>query len=112
MPPPGRAATEQLGAFLARSILTAQIGLGLCATGWLVLACWVAFCAPSLMGPPRMIVALALVVATAACPLVWWFARSWQRWMMIVTLELLPHLHSITDPSAGNLRSLNDAARR
>ncbi len=111
MPPPGRAATEQLGAFLARSILTVQAGLVLCGIGWITLGCWVAFCHPDRLGPARIVFALVLVVATAACPTVWWFARSWQRWLMVAMTELIPHLHDRAEPG-GNLRNLADASRR
>ncbi len=111
MPPPGQTATEQHGTFLARSVLTVQAGLILCGIGWLVIACWVAFCHPYRLGPGRTILALVLVVATAACPIVWWFARSWQRWLMIVITELIPLLaeHQPHQP-ANTLHSLG--ARR
>lgn len=104
-------ASEQLDTFLARSIKTAQISLGLCGVGWIILACWVAFCTPDMLGPARFVTALILTVATAASPLVWWFARSWQRWLMVVLTEIIPHVRG-GDVPAGTLRSLADAGRR
>ncbi len=105
MPPTGRTATEHLGIFLARSVQSAQTGLVLCSVGWITLGSWVAFGHPVRLGPGRLIVALALVVATAACPLVWWFARSWQRWLMIVITDLIPLPNDNTHPG-GNLHSV------
>ncbi len=112
MPPPSRAASSQLDVFLASSIRRAQYTLASCGVGWLILGCWVAFCAPGRIGPPRMIAALALVVATCACALVWWFARSWQQWLMVVLTELIPQTHNAGEPASGNPRSLADASRR
>jgi hypothetical protein len=111
VPPRSPTATEQLGVFLARSILTVKIGLCLCGVGWLTMACWVAFTRPDRFGPARVVAALALLVATATCPVVWWLARSWQRWLMVVLTEIIPHQRDSGDP-AGNLRSLTDTGRR
>jgi hypothetical protein len=63
-----------------------------------------------------MILALGLVVATAACPVVWLLARAWQYWLMVVLTELMPKLHDAGigdhNGAAPNLRTLTDASRR
>ncbi len=92
MPPPSRTASDHLGAFLTQTVHRAKAGLAVCAVGWTTLAYWVAFEHPERLGVARYVGALALVVATAASSVVWWIARSWQRWLLVVLTELMPAL--------------------
>ncbi len=105
MSPPERS-SQRLSEHLTRSrtaAISTLIGFAAIFAGtWIALTTWVLVANPERLGPTCLLIALALMVLTTvgitAAGCAWWFAATWQKWLVYVAKEVA---HVLLQATAG-----------